>query len=207
MTPAMGEKLRWNMTLPNGEKLRWGMGPQYVWNGEVPDNPNPPSTMQQNDISITITPEAESAMLTKADEFLALLDAFAVSLDDDDRAAYFKLGEGRMAFDEKCDDYLHQRSDLRPDTVDLAEYDKDGAATAAAKRILAKVSTITTRLTDTLIVLGADRLSADLLFYHYLEFIARTGAAGADDIHDELRQLYPGGRRRTRPATGNPPTT
>jgi hypothetical protein len=183
------------MTLPNGEPLRYDMGPEFVWNGNVPARFNPKHAMQQNDISITITAEQEAAILAKADELRTLIDAFAVSITDADRAGYFKLGDARLAFDEKCDNYMHQHPELVPAGINLAEYDRDGAAAEAIKRVRAKISTIDTRLADTQTVLGADRLDADLAFYNYLDFAARTGAAGAADIHSDLRGSYPGGRR------------
>jgi hypothetical protein len=56
-------------------------------------------------------------------------------------------------------------------------------------------------------IIGSDRLDADLVFYNYLSFAARTGAAGADDIHDDLKSTYPGCRTvRTPPAPPTPPT-
>jgi hypothetical protein len=52
--------------------------------------------------------------------------------------------------------------------------------------------------------IGSDRLDADLLFYAFLGFSARTGAAGAQEIHDDLRTTYPGRRTPRTPPT--PPT-
>lgn len=191
------------MILPNGEPLRWDMGPEFTWDGFVPANLYPNQPMQQNDISITITPAAEAALLAKADELLALIDAFAISLDDNTRNSLFKLGDARLAFDAKCDTYLHQNPGLVPPGLSLAEYDKDGAALAAVKRIIAKTSTIGARLSDTQIVLGSDRIDADLKFYNYLEFATRMGTAGADDIHADLKSSFPG----RSPGGGTPPPT
>ena len=52
MKRGVGEPLRYDMTLPNGEPLRYDMGPEFVWNGNVPASFNPKHPMQQNDISI-----------------------------------------------------------------------------------------------------------------------------------------------------------
>ena len=198
----MGEKLRYDMILPDGQPLRWDM-PGMTWDGEVPALYNSTTPMQQNDLSITITPAQETAILAKIGELRALIEPFALSLTDDQRAAYFKLGDARLAFDEKCDNYLHQHPELVPPGISLLEYDKDGAAMAAIKRIIAKLTPLQNQLADTLTVAGADRLDADLTYYNYLEFAARTGAAGADDIHSELKEFFPG--RRSGP-TPPPPT-
>ncbi len=165
------------MKLPSGEPLRYDMGPEFRWDGNVPENLYPKKPMQQNDISITITQDAEDDVLAKAE----------------------------VAFDQKSDNYMHQRTDLVLPNVDLPEYDKDGASTESIKRTRAKVGTIDTMLADTLIVLGSNRLDADLKFYHYLEFIADSGAAGAAEIHADLKATYPG---RNKPkATPPPPAT
>lgn len=33
------------MTLPNGQPLRWDMGPEYTWDGNVPESAYPDTTM------------------------------------------------------------------------------------------------------------------------------------------------------------------
>ena len=191
------------MILPNGEPLRWDMGPEFVWDGDVPANLYPAKPMQQNAISITITTAAEAAIIAKCDELLALVDAFGISIDAGTRDSLFKLGDGRLAFDQKCDTYLHQNPALVPPGLSLTEYDKDGAALAAVKRIIAKTNTIGSRLNDTQTVLGSDRINADLTFYNFLEFAMRVGTAGADDIHADLKESFPG--RNPGSATPTPP--
>lgn len=202
--------LRYDMILPNGEPLRWDMGPEYTWDGFVPASafPNPhPHPMQQNRISIVIPPAVETAFNTKIDEARALLAPFLVSLTDDERAALFKLGDARLAFDTKCDNYMHAQPALVPDDITIAEYDKDGAAWGAIGRMQAKVGTMNGELSDTAMVVGSDRMDADLVFYNYLAFKARTGAPGADTIHDDLKSSYPGRRTpRTPPTPPTPPT-
>ncbi|HEV7401850.1 MAG TPA: hypothetical protein VGO11_02945 [Chthoniobacteraceae bacterium] len=82
---------------------------------------------------------------TKIDELRVLLEAFTVSLTDEERASYFKLGDARLAFDVKCSDYIHQRPDLVPASVNVTEYDKDGAAWGAVNRIHASSTPSTGR--------------------------------------------------------------
>src|SRR5882672_4352972 len=98
----MPEPLRWDMTLPNGEPLRWD-SPQFVWDGFVPENLNPNQPMQQNLNSTAITQTQEDAIITKAGELRALIEAVTVAVPDDRRADLFRLGGGRMMYDQKCD--------------------------------------------------------------------------------------------------------
>ena len=198
----MADPLRFDMTLPDGQPLRFDMGPEFTWDGNVPANLQPNTPMQQNDISITVTAQAEADVLAKAEALRLSIAAFAVSLTAAERDRYFKLGDARLAFDEKCDNYMHQRADLVPVTVSVPEYDKDGGSTAAVKRIKAKVGTVDAMLDDTLTVLGSDRLDADLKFYHYLELLAEGGVAGAAEIHADLKATYPGrGTSKPKPAS------
>jgi hypothetical protein len=180
------------------------MGPEFTWDGDVPANLKPKTSMAKNRISITITPQQEAAILAKGDEFIALIDAFCVSLTEEERARLFKLGDSRLAFDQKCDNYLHQRGDLVPPGSDLPEYDKDGSGMGSIKRMLAKVGTATGRLTDTLTLLGSDRMDMNLLFFNHLKFAGRMGLSGAEAIHDDLQESYPGRGPTEKPAT---PTT
>jgi hypothetical protein len=162
--------------------------------------------MQQNDASIVIPAEAEADILATIELLRTKLAPFTRSLTDDERASYFKLGDKRAAFDQKCDNFMHQRPDTVPPTVNVPEYDKDGAARACFLRIDAKLAEINTPVTDTLIVIGADRMDANTAYYHYLPLAADAGVAGADGLHAELKATYPGGRRARVPTTPTPPT-
>jgi len=203
----MPEPLRFDMTLPNGEPLRWDMGPEFTWDGNVPSHLYPTTIMQQNDASIVVPAEAEADILATAELLHTKIAVYAQSLTDAERASYFKLGDKRAAFDQKCDNYMHQRPDTVPPTINIAEYDKDGAARATFLRFEAKIGTILSPVTDTLIILGADRMSANTAYYHYQPLAAAAGVAGSEDIHADLQETYPGGRRRaaTPPSPPAPP--
>jgi hypothetical protein len=148
--------------------------------------------------------EQRGAWHAKADELRALLAPYLISLTDEERSSLFKLGDARLAFDAKSDDYIHARPDLVPASIDVTEYDKDGAAWGAIQRMIAKVSTVVGELTDTAMRIGSDRLDTDLQFYASLGFSTRIGAPGAQDIHDDLKTTYPGRRTPRTPPT--PPT-
>ena len=76
----MADPLRFDMILPDGQPLRWDMGPEYRWDGNVPENLQPKTPMQQNDISITVTAQAEADVLAKAEALRLSIAAFAESL-------------------------------------------------------------------------------------------------------------------------------
>lgn len=200
----MPSPLRYDMTLPNGEPLRWDMGPEFTWDGDVPSHLQPNTPMQQNDASIVISAEAEADILATAELLRTKIAAFAKTLTEDERESYFKLGDKRTAFDQKCDNYMHQHPNTVPPTVNVAEYDKDGAARASFLRIRAKISEVNTPVDDTLIVIGADRMDANLAYYHYLPLAADAGISPAEGLHADLKETYPGGHR-SRKSSPTPP--
>ena len=201
----MPTPLRWNMILPNGEPLRYNT-PGAKWDGTVEElnlsTPNHP--MQQNDIDITITSAAEALVHTKAGELRDAILAFALTLTDEDRARYFKLGDARQAFHDKANNHIHQHSGLVPPTVDVPKYDKDENAIQAVKRMQASVAGATTALDDTAVILGSDLLSADIAFYNYLPLAIKAKTPGAQAVYDDLKESWPG--RGPGPKPPKPPT-
>jgi len=193
------------MTLPNGEPLRWNT-PGAKWNGTVEEvlaaiQPNKP--MQQDEIDITITSEAEALVHTKAAELRDAILAFGVTLTDEQQARLFKLGDARMAFHDKSRDHLHQHDELVPPTVDVPKYDKDEAALQAVKRMKATVAGATASLDDTAVLLGSDLISADVAFYNYLPLAIKAKTPGAQAVYEDLRASWPG----RGPGPKNPPAS
>lgn len=150
----------------------------------------------KNRISIAIT---EEQLLDIVADVTALRDKitniFPVTLTQNERDNLFRLADKRLAFDQKADDFLHQRPELRPPTIDLAEYDKDGTVVRMADRLLAAIETLTTPVKDTRAQAGNDRLDDDLAFLHFLEYSARIGTPGAEEVRAALSASYPAGRR------------
>jgi len=212
---------RWNDPDPRmvwgNKNLRWG-SPNYLLEpgdpGYVELQPGEPGyvppttkTMQQDNIDITITAEAEAAIHTKINELRAAIAAFATTMTAEQIARLFKLGESRLPFHEKCSTYMQQRPELvNPDLITIAAYNSDEAARAAVLRILAHLMDATGLLERTATVLGADLLAADLAFYNYLPLQAKSGKPGAIDVLNDLQDVYPAPGRRNAPKPPKPPT-
>jgi hypothetical protein len=194
------------MTLPNGEKLRWGT-PGAKWGGTVEElNLSTPNTpMQQDEIDITITTDAEAAVIAKAAALREAILEWAVVLTQDQRDALFKLGDARMAFHEKSKNYFQQKPELTSPTVNGTKYNRDQAALEAVGRIEAAVKGATDPLNDTRMLLGSDLLSADVAQYNYLPLLIRAKTAGAEAVYEDLKESWPG--RGPAPKPSKPPTS
>jgi hypothetical protein len=201
----MPEPLRWDMTLPNGETLRWDMGPDFTWDGNVPEQLYSPKRMQQNLISKTITPAAHTAILDKINELRVLVEAQCVVVPNDMRDELFRLGDARRMYDEKCDDYMHQQPATRPAEIDLAEYDRDGTVYKCCNGWMAALKPIVALIEGSQALSGSDRMSADLMYTSYLKVGKRIGIPNAEAIYQDIMQHYPGGGRRGG-GTTPPPT-
>ena len=187
-------KLRWNQKLPDGQPLCYNMGPEFKWNGSVPERYYPTTVMKTdtNRIELVITTEQDTAIKeTLGNLRTQITEILTQSLDKEQRRKLFKLGPERLAFDTKNDEVMHQRPDLRSPLVNLVAYDKDGAAMKTVSAWDTLLAGTAQRITDTLILLGADRMQADLSNYHYIEFLAHQGTAGAPEIYSTLQELYP----------------
>jgi hypothetical protein len=193
------------MKLPNGEPLRYGMlGAK--WGGTVEElnlsTPNRP--MQQDDISITITSAKETDVLNKIEALRASVAEFAAVLTDAQRQAYFKLGDARLPFHDKSNNHLHLHPTLVPATVDVPKYDEDEKARESVLRMESAFTGVGTLLSDTLIVLGSDLLSADIAFYNYLPLAVHANTAGAAAVYADLKASWPGRGPGPKPPTPPP---
>ena len=65
---TVANPLRYDMILPNGEPLRWDMGPQFVWNGDVPANLLPKKRMPQIRVNLGFAQAADHVIEELADE-------------------------------------------------------------------------------------------------------------------------------------------
>lgn len=191
------------MKLPNGEPLRYNMK-GAKWGGTVEELNLSTQTgpMQQDEIDITITTDAETDVITKAAALRAAILEWAVVLTQDQRDALFKLGDARMAFHDKNKDYFHQKAELNSPTVNIPKYDRDQAAFEAVGRIKAAVKGSTDPLNDTEMLLGSDLLSADVAQYNYLPLLIRAKTPGAEAVYDDLKESWPG----RGPSSPKPPT-
>ncbi len=202
----MGEKLRWNMTLPNGEPLRWGMGPQFQWNGDVPANLNPPEPMPDpdNQVSAEIPAATLTSILAKIAEAEALLDGLLITLTDDERIHALKLGPTLPSFDQGAWQDMQTSPQFVPDWVAPVETGKDVALYSPLGQIEQRLESFQRKVEDTLMQTGHEIRKGTGAYYENVKAAAKRGVPGAQPVVDHLAPLYPA-RRGRRPGGENPP--
>ena len=202
----MPEPLRWDMTLPNGEPLRFDMGPEFRWDGNVPEHlyQNNIMATQQDLANVTITTAAHDSIVGQLNDVRAEIEVVATEVESEIIENLFRLGDKRMMFDQLCDTNLHQFPATKPAEIDLTKYEADGNAMTKLMTYRALLTAMLERVDGAIALHGSDRMDADLTNFNYLKFGKRTGMANAAAIHDAIAPHYPSGRRGGAAPAKNP---
>lgn len=200
----MPEPLRFDMILPNGQPLRWDMGPEFRWDGNVPESlTNPPIHMPNDNL---ISDEMTTAAVTAVNNAITAIRtnmSFLISLTNTERRSKAKLGDGRVALDEDAYPLMAQNPSLIPAFVVLTEVTKDRVLRTQIDAIRLSLTSLCSDVDDTELVLGHEMLKAYLAFYSNAQQAAVRGVAGAQTVVDTLAPYF--ARPSRPPATPNPP--
>jgi hypothetical protein len=200
----MPEPLRFDMILPNGQPLRWDMGPEFRWDGNVPEFlTNPHIHMPSDNL---ISAEMTAAAVTAVNDAIATIRTnlpFLVSLTNAERRSKAKLGDGRVALDEDAYPLMAQNPALLPMFIVLAEVTKDRALRSQLDSIRLSLNSLCSEVDDTELVLGHEMFKAYLAFYSNAQQAAARGVAGAQTVVDTLAPYF--ARPSRTPATPTPP--
>ena len=146
-----------------------------------------------------------SATLIDADK-QAILDAvvliktklpFLLDLTPDDRVSLPKMGDGSLAFDEKCAVYMDSLPTLVPGFVNVAEVKKDRALRNQLAGVAAELIALGQSMDSTMMVIASEQWMADLSFYQSVRQAAKRGVPGAQAAYDDLSQRFPGNATKT----------
>ena len=179
------------MTLPNGQPLRWDMGPEYTWDGNVPESAYPDTTMTtENRISAALSIADYTTILGHITAIRQLMP-FLVSIPNEERNQIAKFGDKSKAFDDKIASYEQQRPDFVPGFCSVTEAGKDRALREQTQSIEAAISQLFDDISSTNLVLGGDIADHDKSVYANIRLLAQSGVNGAQAAYDDLKQRYP----------------
>lgn len=198
----MPEKLRWDMTLPNGEKLRWDMGPEFRWDGDVPESLTQPTHIMTNDnkVSAVISAQDKADILAA---FQTIRDKlpFLINLTAEGRRSTPAIATERGGMNSTFPMEMAAHADLVPSYVNMTEVNKDSALWDDLDEIESAANETCAAIADTKQAVGNDLLLAYLSFYNNVGQAAKRGVAGIQAVYDNLRRYF----RRGGTTPANPP--
>jgi len=153
----------------------------------------------ENRISIAINDEAIAnitAAITTIEQNLPKL----INLTVDERKSLPKMGDRTLAFVSKALEYTKQNSQIVPNFMEVAEFEKDVTAVTALSKVLIPLQQLTEKLDDTTMLAGSEAYSAALVFYSAVKGAAKAGVPGMKTVYDDLQVRFPG-RGKTPTAT------
>ena len=115
---------------------------------------------------------------------------FALTLKKEDAATLAKVGPKILEFTEKAYEYAVKNPNLKPDFVDLAEFQKDYLLSKKLQILRNHLVPLTEKLVDTYTAAASEAYMAARLFYHHLKNAARANVPGASAMVDEMAKLY-----------------
>src|SRR5882672_11309692 len=158
----MPEPLRWNMILPNGEPLRYDMGPDFRWDGDVPEYlyNQTQKVMTQNILDLNIS-DADWLLIDAALVTLETkLGAKLADLNVQQRKELVKMGDKSEAFGRQ------NAASLPPQTVtDLTAEEGDLTNLDKLRPRLARLMSLNEKAGDSEMALGSDIMVYCLTLY------------------------------------------
>lgn len=196
----MPEPLRWDMILPDGQPLRLDMGPEFRWDGNVPEHLYPSTSAMNSDNKISATISAEDkALILAAFNTIKTKLPFRVNLTPEGRRSTPAIATERGGMNTTFPMEMNAHPELVPSYVDMAEVSKDSALWEALDEIEAAAREVCEGIADTKQVVGNDLLLAYLSFYSNAGQAAKRSVAGIQAVYDNLRRYFR--RGGTTPAT------
>ena len=147
---------------------------------------------QDNLISIELTPAELTALDGALTTIETTLNGKVVNLTAEDRRQYGKINNKRENWVTKVRNYLTQRPSIKPNSLNLAEHDKDLAARTAILPRLNRILAIKDALQDTAMLISSDLYDNSLAVYGIVKEQAKRNEPGITPIYDDLKAQFPG---------------
>lgn len=157
-------------------------------------------TMALDNITkITFTDEERSAI----DGALATLEQVfygkMVNLTPKQRKQYSRVKYNMENWVNKTTSYIANNAALTPSFIDASQLRFDMEAHTFLNPRIDKLELLLQGVKDTNLLLGSDIYNACISFYRSVKVAAQGNAASASAIYDDLKQQFPGGRKKDAP--------
>lgn len=190
--------LRFDMILPDGQPLRFDMGPEFTWDGKVPERyyQNQTNPMSQDlisaDIAQTLADELVADFAAIRTKQAAFLKAYTAA----EKSHFPKLGTGNMVFEAVVRTAADENPGKLSSDFPLPKWDQDRGFSAIYRGVVAVSQKLTSDMEDTLLAADSDSFDAANEAYADLK---RDAVCPAIDQARAIR------RERARPKTPKPP--
>lgn len=161
---------------------------------------------QDNLISIEFNAAELAALDAGLTSIETILNGKVVNLTAEERKQYGKINNKRENWVTKVRNYITQKPEIKPSSLDLLEHDKDLAARTAIFPRLNRILAIKDALQDTTMLLSSDLYDNSLSVYGNVKEMAKRNVPGITPIFDDLKTQFPGpGPKATGPVPPAPP--
>ena len=135
-----------------------------------------------------------------------ILNGKVVNLTAEERKQYGKINNKRENWVTKVRNYITQKPEIKPLSLDLLEHDKDLAARTAIFPRLNRILAIKDALQDTTMLISSDLYDNSLAVYGNVKEMAKRNVPGITPIFDDLKAQFPGpGPKAPGPVPPAPP--
>jgi hypothetical protein len=184
----MAEPLRWDMTLPNGEKLRWDMGPEYRWDGSVPNSAYPPNTMSLPNVAIAFPQTTRDDIKAAINSLKALFPVLA-PVSPDDLSSLQTVAEGREPYIADAYQDAKDNPTTVPGTVNMTTWGLLEEQFAGLDDAETELLGLLELVQGVKAIAGDQRYKCTRKYYDYLGGNL-DALAGAKVIHDKIAKLF-----------------
>ena len=126
-----------------------------------------------------------------------LLAPHALALTPAERHELPKMGGKTLGFVEKAYQFAQQNPFLCPPYLDMAGFEIDFSDAVGLRVLHNTARQIEEILDDTIMTAGSEAYQAALAFYSAAKSAAAQNVPGAKAVYEELRERFPGRRRKS----------
>jgi len=143
-----------------------------------------------NLVSIKISPEDKTTVLTATGTIKTTLAKYLVALTPEEKKEIVKMSDKTLPFVEKIAEYIVTNPEFIPPFLIVEEFNNDYTAFKDLSEILHEVTQIGTNLNDTIAVTGSETYKAGLTYYNSVKQAVKSDVANAKALFEDLRKRF-----------------
>jgi hypothetical protein len=152
---------------------------------------------QKNQINVVIPAQELAEINSLVVQLKEALAPYIVALTTEEIKSIAKMGDKTVAFVDKVRDYTVSNPEfVLQQSINLVDFNIDVDAVKTLSPIFKSISQINADLQDSIMLCGNEALIPALMYYGSVQLNAKNGVASAKSIYEDLKQRFPGTKRR-----------